>query len=237
MSDNLYYLLTLLPSLPNLGEALTPEDALAKIREESDENLLLLADLLECESEIEKCAIHYYVMGSRDFLPNLSERLPEKFCEVFATYTSREEADWLTAVYIAWFELLLEIGDNTGSGLLKEWARWEYSLRTRLRIERLHAAGRLPADPDSLVPEFMNELSEQPDLQHLVDFARTFSEPMKAEKFLDQVRIDFLRRAVAQYSFSVDELVAYMLELRIHLRYARLSPEKGRKLLEEVTRL
>ena len=102
MSDNLYYLLTLLPSLPNLGEPLAPEDAIAKIREESDEKLLLLADLLECESEIENCASHYYVQGSRDFVVNLSERLPEKFCEVFATYTSRDEADWLTAIYAAW---------------------------------------------------------------------------------------------------------------------------------------
>jgi len=237
VSDNLYYLLTLLPSLPNLGEPLAPEDAIAKIREESDEKLLLLADLLECENEIENCASHYYVQGSRDFVVNLSERLPEKFCEVFATYASRDEADWLTAVYAAWFELLLEIGDATGSGLLKEWARWEYSLRTRLRIERLRVTGRLPADPDSIVPEFMNELYEQPDNQHIVEFTRTFSEPMKAEKYLDQTRIDFLRQAVAQFSFTVDELVAYMLELRIHLRYARLSPEKGRKLLEEVTRL
>lgn len=237
MSDNLFYLLTLLPSLPNLGEPLAPEDAMAKIREESDENLLLLADLLDCENEIEKCASHYYVNGIREYAPNLSDRLPESFQELFATYHTREEADWLTAVYAAWFELLIEIGDATGSGLLKEWAKWEYALRTRLRIDRLRVAGRLPADPDSLVPEFMNELTDQPDHQHLVELARTFSEPMKAEKLLDQTRIDYLRRAVAQFSFSVDELVAYMLELRIHLRYARLSPEKGRKLLEEVTRL
>jgi hypothetical protein len=237
VSDNLFYLLTLLPSLPNLGEPLAPEDAMAKIREESGENLLLLADLLDCENEIEKCAFHYYIQGSREYAPQLSERLPESFHELFATYHNRDEADWMTAVYAAWFELLLETGDATGSGLLKEWAKWEYSLRTRLRIERLRAAGRLPADPDSIVPEFMNELTEQPDHQHLVDFVKTFSEPMRAEKFLDQARIDYLRRAVAQFSFSVDELVAYMLELRIHLRYARLSPEKGRKLLEEVTRL
>jgi hypothetical protein len=237
VSDNLFYLLTLLPSLPNLGEPLAPEDAMAKIREESGENLLLLADLLDCENEIEKCALNYYIQGSREYVPQLSERLPESFHELFATYHSRDEADWMTAVYAAWFELLLETGDATGSGLLKEWAKWEYSLRTRLRVERLRAAGRLPADLDSIVPEFMNELTDQPDHQHLVDFVKTFSEPMRAEKFLDQARIDYLRRAVAQFSFTVDELVAYMLELRIHLRYARLSPEKGRKLLEEVTRL
>ncbi|KAF1081835.1 MAG: hypothetical protein GQF41_1475 [Candidatus Rifleibacterium amylolyticum] len=237
MSDNLFYLLTLLPSLPNLGEPLTPEDAMAKIREESDAGLLLLADLLDVENEIDKCALHYYVQGSREYTASLSERLPDSFHELFASYHHRDEADWLTAIYAAWFELLLEVGDITGSGLLKEWAKWEYALRTRLRIERLRAAGRLPADVDAIVPEFMKELSDLPDQHQLVEAARASTEPMKAEKMLDQARIDYLRRAVAQFSFSVDELVAYMLELRIHQRYARLSPEKGRKLLEEVTRL
>jgi len=237
VSDNLFYLLTLLPSLPNLGEPLTPEDAMAKIREESGAGLLLLADLLECEHEIEKCASIYYVQGSRDYTPNLSERLPEAFQELFATYHQRDEADWLTAIYAAWFDLLIELGDVTGSDLLKEWAKWEYALRTHLRIERLRAAGRLPADVDSIVPEFMKELSDQPDQHQLIEAARASTEPMKAEKMLDQARIDYLRRSVAQFSFSVDELVAYMLELRIHQRYARLRPEAGRKLLEEVTRL
>lgn len=237
MSDNLFYLLTLLPSLPNLGEPLAHEDALAKIREESDARMLLLADLLDCENEIKKCAAQYYVQGSKDYLPNLSERLPESFQNLFATYHHCDEAEWLTAVYAAWFELLLELGGATGSELLKNWAKWEYSLRTRLRIERLRSAGQLPADLDSIIPEFMKELSDLPDHHQLIETARAMSEPMKAEKFLDQARIDYLRRAVVQFSFSVDELVAYMLELRIHQRYASLSPEKGRKLLEEVTRL
>lgn len=237
MSDNLFYLLTLLPSLPNLGEPLAAEDALAKIREESDARMLLLADLLECESEIDRCALEHYVNGNRDYLANLSDRLPEGFHDLFATYHSRDEADWLSAIYAAWFELLLELAAAAGSALLKDWAKWEYALRTRLRIERLRSAGRLPADVDAIVPEFMKELSDLPDQHQLVETARAISEPMKAEKFLDQARIDYLRRSVAQYSFSIDELVAYMLELRIHQRYARLSPEKGRKLLEEVTRL
>lgn len=237
MADNLFYLLTLLPSLPNLGEPLASEDAMAKIREESDVRLLLFADLLDCENEIKKCTTHYYLQDSKDYLPNLSERLPESFQELFATYQHCDEAEWLTAVYAAWFELLIELGDATGSELLKNWAKWEYSLCTSLRVERLRSAGQLPADLGSIVPEFMKELSDLPDHHQLIEAARAMSEPMKAEKTLDQARIDYLRRAVAQFSFSVDELVAYMLELRIHQRYARLSPEKGRKLLEEVTRL
>lgn len=237
MSGNLYYLMTVLPSLPNLGEALAVEDAMARIREEIDEKLLLLADLLDCENEIEKCAMQHFVLQSRDFQPDFSERVPEDFVDLFMTYSSSRESEWLTDVYAAWFNMLIEFGDQTGSDLLKEWAKWEYALRTGLRIERLKSAGRLPADLDSIIPEFMKELSDYTDHASLIETYKGISEPLKAEKFLDQVRIDYLRRAADSYTFSTDELIAYMLELRIHNRYARLNPEKGRKILEEVTAL
>jgi hypothetical protein len=58
---------------------------------------------------------------------------------------------------------------------------------------------------------------------------------MKAEKTIDQYRLDFIRSLAISYSFSADELIAYMLELRIFARYARLDLEKGRKILQEVT--
>jgi hypothetical protein len=60
---------------------------------------------------------------------------------------------------------------------------------------------------------------------------------MAAEKLLDQSRVDYLRSFAGNYTFTIEELIAYMLELRIHNRYARLSPEQGRKILEEVTAL
>ena len=60
---------------------------------------------------------------------------------------------------------------------------------------------------------------------------------MDAEMVLDQARIDFLKNKFSPYSFEIDELIAYMIELRIHNRYARLSLEEGHKILEEVTSL
>ncbi|MDD2997504.1 MAG: DUF2764 family protein [Candidatus Riflebacteria bacterium] len=237
MAANFFYLLTVLPALPALAEPFPTEDVMAKIRDESDDNLLLLADLLECESEIEKCGLQYYVLDHKDFRPCFSDRIPESFVDTFMSFSVTREADWFSLVYAAWFELLIAVGDKTGSALLKQWARWEYSLRTALRIDRLKVAGKLAAEHDAIVPGFMKELSEVPDNEHFAEAYKSFSEPMKAEKFLDQTRIDYLRGLVAQFSFTIDELVAYLLELRIHNRYARLSPEKGRKILKEVTTL
>jgi len=238
VADNLFYLLTVLPALPaNAGEPVAADDALARIREEGDERLLLLADLLDTEAEIERCGLQYFVLGGRDYQPRLAERLPESFIEVFMTYPNAKESDWLTAVFAAWFEMLMDMGKNTGSGLLRCWAEWEYSLRTLLRIERLKNTARTATDNDALLPAFMKQFSELPDNAALVDGYMSFSEPLKAEKYLDQARIDFLRKAATQFSFSLDELFAYLLELRIHNRYARLSPDRGRKILEEVTTL
>lgn len=238
MTDNLFYLLTVLPALPaNAGEQMPVDDALARIREESDERMLYLANLLDVEAEIERCGLQFFVMNGREFQPHLSDSLPESFVEIFMSFVTSKEADWLSNIYTAWFELLIETGKRTGSGLLKSWAEWEYSLRSLLRLERLKNPGRNASDNENLLPAFMKDFSEQPDNAALVEAYKTFTEPLKAEKFLDQSRIDFLRRAVVQFSFSLDELIAYMLELRIHNRYARLNPDKGRKILEEVTTL
>jgi hypothetical protein len=213
------------------------DDVLAAIHEEKDERLVFLADLLAAENEIERCGLHYFVMNARDFQPHLSESLPEAFVEAFMSFSASKEHDWLDNVYAAWFELLIATGRRTGSGLLQQWAEWEYSLRTWLRLDRLKNAGRGSSDSETLLPAFMKDFSEQPDNAHLVEAYRSFSEPLKAEKFLDQARIDYLRKSAMQFSFSLDELIAYLLELRIHNRYLRLNPDKGRKILEEVTTL
>jgi hypothetical protein len=71
----------------------------------------------------------------------------------------------------------------------------------------------------------------------LIEAWKATADPMAAEKLLDQSRVDYLRSFAGNYTFTIEELIAYMLELRIHNRYARLSPEQGRKILEEVTAL
>lgn len=237
MSGNLFYLLTILPVLPaTAGDPVPVDDAMARIRDEGDGRLLFLADLLEVEAEIERCGFNFFVQGNHDYRPQLSALLPESFVQTFLSFSDSSEADWLTNVYASWFELFMNTSRRTGSGFLGFWAAWEYSLRTLLRLERSKAAGRSAAELESMIPEFMKDAFDSETIA-LVDTYKTINEPLKAEKFLDQARIDFLRRSVIHYSFSLDELIAYLLELRIHNRYARLNPDRGRKILEEVTTL
>lgn len=237
MSGNLFYLLTILPVLPaTAGDPVSADDAMARIRDEGDARLLFIADLLEVEAEIDRCGLNYFVQGNHDYRPQLSPQLPETFVETFLSFSGSTESEWLTSVYAAWFELLMNTSRKTGSVFLGFWAAWEYSLRTLLRLERSKAAGRSAVELENMVPAFMKDAFTAETIA-IVDAYKAISEPLKAEKFLDQARIDFLRRSAVHYSFSLDELIAYLLELRIHNRYARLNPDRGRKILEEVTTL
>ncbi|MGM0598687.1 MAG: hypothetical protein ACQETH_02605 [Candidatus Rifleibacteriota bacterium] len=235
MSNKLFYLMTYLPTLPALGQDLPEVDALAKIRDESDEKLLLLADLLEAEEIIKQTGMQFFVLENKDFKPELSERLPENFVKLFYSFKEVPEAEWLENIYFAWFALFIELSNSIKSDLLAEWAQWEYSLRLALKSERLKTenSNKSISTDENLLPG----MSAVIDHGSVVESWKAIDEPMQAEKFLDQYRIDFLRNLGTQYTFAIEELIAYMLELRIHNRYARLSLDEGRKILEEVTAL
>ena len=233
---NFEYLLTLLPSLPaNLGDKVSIEEAYRLLKSENNAKVDYLVDILSVEDLIKDFALQYYVQGNKSYEFELPESLPDNFKEVFNSFNEKSESNWTTDIYASWFDLLINTGRGVGSSALAEWAKWEYSLRINLMIDRLKRAG-LEYDENELKPEFMFTDSEY-DTYSLVESYRKCSEPMKAERALDDSRLDFIRSLATNYSFSTDELVAYMLELRIYERYARLDPEKGRKILQEVTAL
>ncbi len=230
------YLLTLLPSLPaNLGDKVSIDEAYRLLKSENNTKLDYLVDILSVEDVIKDFSLEYYVQGNKSFKVELPKSLPDNFQNDFFTFNEKSESDWITDIYSSWFNLLINTGKQVGSSILAEWAKWEYSLRINLMIDRLKRAG-LEYDEDELKPDFMR-YDNSYDTSSLVDSYRKSSEPMKAERALDASRLDFIRSLATSYSFSADELVAYMLELRIFQRYARLDPEKGRKILQEVTAL
>ena len=233
---NFEYLLTLLPSLPaNLGDKVSIDEAYRLIKLEDSSKLDYLVDVLSVEDLIKDFALQYYVQGNKSYEFELPKSLPDSFQKVFNSFNEKSEPDWTTDVYAAWFDMLINTGRQVGSSILAEWAKWEYSLRINLMIDRLKKAG-LEYDETELIPDYIR-YDNSYETSSLVEAYRKCSEPMKAERALDTSRLDFIRSLATSYSFSADELVAYMLELRIYERYARLDPEKGRKILQEVTAL
>lgn len=235
MSGKLFYLLTLLPSLPEIGSPPPQIDLFERIRQEESPGLSLLADLLQTEDIIKECAMNYYVLNTDGYKPEFFETTPEDF-RVIVSNTELEEAQWTQQVYTQWFEILIEQSQQTGSALLKDWAEWELALRNELKIERESREGQSTDSTKAL--ELVSKSGFLTyDHKMLVQSYYAIENPMQAEKFLDKVRIDFIRQTVNEYSFDIDELTAYMLEMRIHRRYEDMSPEKGRKILEEVITL
>ena len=231
---SLEYLLTLLPSLPeNLGDKVSIEEAYRLLKFEDDAKLSYLVDVLNAEDEIKNCGLQYFVLQNKSFNTELPQSLPESFQEMFFSFNSKTESEWMTSVYAAWLDMLTKTSKEIGSSLLAEWAKWEYSLRINLMIDRFKRAG-IEFDEYEIVPDFLR-FDSQYNTDYIVEAYRKCSEPMNAEKTIDQFRLDYLRNSAISYSFSADELIAYMLELRIYARYSRLDLEKGRKILQEVT--
>lgn len=236
MTGRYYYLLTLLPALPELGRFVEVDNVFEQIRLEGDSNVCLLADLLEAEEKIVQVASERFVEQNPGFKGQFPDSIPDSFVELVNESEILKEADWLDAVYPQWFALLDQFSAATGSRLVSKWARRECTLRVQLQIHRMKNEN-ISVDTDAITPEFIRQEGFVEDFSDVIQTYYSIDNPMTAEKYLDQFRVDFLRQSAQQYSFSIDELVAYMLELRTHKRYSIMSPEKGRKILKEVTTL
>ena len=240
MDTRLTYLLTLLPPLPPLGETppLTMADTLALLRQQGGTDMELLAGLLEAESSLQHSLDEWVVNppGSRVVPGSLPQPLRALFDdELVAGMT--EEA-WVGSVRQAYLELLSEAGRRLGSNLLSRWSAWEVSLRLNLAQRRARSRG----DRDDSGQESTTEVD--PDLEAALSAwsatrsrgtdSERLGAAMEAEVSLDAARLAFLTRESPRYSFALDELVAYLLQLRLLERHRLLDRQRGRTLLKAV---
>lgn len=234
MSARLFYLLSSLPPLPGFGEALPVrlDDVLAALRAEEDPTLGVLADCFAVEPALRAMAKSRLV-GHLDEPPaELVALLPELLREQVAVWPSREdEVAWHESVCFAWFAFMHRTGCSVGSRLLQCWSSWEMALAVHLANARDAAesfpdkARPLPAD----APDF--------DFAALVAEWSNAADPMIGEHKLDEARFAYLAAESTRYSFELDELVSYLLKLRLLSRYAGLDRGAALKILEEVTAL
>lgn len=236
-----YYLLTVLPPLPSVGGALpiTMAEALALLRQQG-EGLEPLTDAFETEQPL-RDALDEWVSnppGSRALPAAIPPPLASLFDEA-AIAGSTEDA-WVDAVWQAWLDLLAGAGRRVGSALLPRWTAWEAALRRRLagrrrgqREERVSSGGQEEDGDgfrqDAILAEWTAARSRGGGLG--------LAAAMQAEETLDERRLDFLDEESPRYTFTVDEVVAYLLKLRLLERWQRLDPEKGRALVSQVATL
>ena len=243
MDTRLIYLLTLLPPLPPLGETppLTLADTLVLLRQQGGADLELLAELLDAEpllrSSLDEWVVH--PPGSRVVPGALPQPLRALFAdELVAGMT--EEA-WVGAVRQAYLELLSEAGRRLGSNLLSRWSGWEGDLSLNLARRRARLLGDRGDAEQGPAPEIDPGLEAALSAWSATRSRSTDAErlgvALEAEVSLDRARLAFLAGESPRYSFALDELVAYLLQLRLLERHQRLDPKRGRALLEEVATL
>lgn len=235
MSTSLIYLLTYLPSLPELGTPVDLEEIYEFLGDKNLGEVTQLMELIDCETLIETFADKYFITKQSESAIEIPQVVPDKLSKILLDNTL-SEPDWLNKVFLSWIDALYDYGAKMGSTLLCEWAKWEVSLRLQLKTRRNQSGGKKTG---VTLPISLTDFHDTTLYNHtrLINDYYNSSNPMMAELNLDKARIAFLRGSCEKYTFSRDELIAYLLELRIHRRHAAMSPEKGRKILEEVTTL
>lgn len=242
LDTRLTYLLTLLPPLPPLGEIppLTLADTLILMRQQGGADLELLAGLLEAETPLHH-AMDEWVMnppGSR--VPPSALPLPLRALFDEERLSAMTEEAWVGAVRQAYLDLLAEAGHRLGSTLLVRWSDWEGSLRLDLARRRARLRGDRDEPgpgPPQVDPGLAAALAAWGAARSPGAETERLAAAMAAEVSLDAARLAFLQGESPRYSFALDELVAYLLQLCLLERHQRLDRQRGRALLREVAAL
>jgi len=238
VDTRLTYLLTLFPQLPPLGETppLSMADALVLLRQQGGTDLELLAELLESESLLREALDEWLVNppGSRVVPGALPPPVRALFAE--ARMLGMTEEAWVGSVRQAYLDLLSESAHRLGSTLLSRWSRWEGSLGLNLARHRAQMRGdrdeHAQGPPPVVDPWLESALTAWNATRSRGGDAGRLGAAMEAEISLDAARLAFLERESPRYSFAMDELVAYLLHLRLLERHQQLDPQRGRGLLK-----
>ncbi len=237
MSSRLYYLMSLLPALPALGNPppITTEELFRIIREERSEPARTLAEAFNFAALLMEAAENRLLgYPGADTLGaySIEPEAPPILVELFLLDPQEIGEDlWFTELWREYFGFLETIGQSIGSSLLVRWTHWESALREQLMQVRRQAIGTFAGS------ETAKDTAATWDHSALIAEWRKTSDPMVGERLLDEARIGFIETESAHYSFGIDELVAYFLKLSLLLRHAGLNREAGIKILEEVTAL
>jgi len=239
VDTRLTYLLTLFPKLPSLGETppLTMANALVLLRQQGGTDLELLAELLEAESLLREALDEWIVnpTGSRVVPSSLPPPLRALFNE--GRMLDLTEETWVGSVRQAYLDLLSESAHRVGGTLLARWSRWEGSMRLNLARHRARLRGdrdEHAEGPPAVDPWLEAALTAWSATRSRGGEAERLGAAMEAEIALDAARLSFLERESPRYSFAMDELVAYLLHLRLLERHQQLDQQRGRTLLKEV---
>lgn len=244
MATDLYFLLTLCPALPELGEEplLSLGEVCAHLAGADDPRLHRLARLFTTCQEIESAAAAW-VMGenmpvSAACQEILTTELPECRNLLDQPPQSVSEAIWLTRMHELLSGWVESSARGLGSCLLADYTRFDRRLRQAVAAQRRLWWEEQQPGVTASMPEVAVPSAEETAFSVIPDVvARWYAapDPMAGEVILDRARWAFISERAGNYSFSLEEMVGYLLQLRLVQRHRTFGRDQGTSLLQEVT--
>jgi len=124
--------------------------------------------------------------------------------------------------------LLWESGSH--SALLKEWEKFNRSLRNELVRTRAVKKGK---DPNKYL---RGSDGLDPFIAPLAHWAANQDSPMEAESYLDKIRWEKIEELKAGHYFDIEFLAAYGLQLQILERWRKINTCESAEILERLVR-
>ncbi len=159
---------------------------------------------------------HYYTLAALKTI-RLGEKIPitEEYFLQFAEDTIDAHS----------YQILLKcrwgLTEPTGFSFADRILSWEKDLRLELAKARIL---KLPFD----TPPNLQGSAGSYNLLEQVRVVMALDSPLDAERYLDQLRWNFLEEISARHYFDLEALVVYYLKLQLALRQERLKEELGR---------
>ncbi len=164
-------------------------------------------------------AEYYYLVSQLPSLDGISESMPipitqEKFFELCDSFLGKKAAGELQSLTLA---PSLE-GDSTRSDLIAAWNDGERNLRLAL--------GKVRADKLNKAFE-LKKINVPTEFFKVANTAVEMSNPLDAEKYLLQCRLNFLETLRPMNSFSEEYIFYYALKLKLILRIRKFDAALG----------
>ncbi len=170
----------------------------------------------------------YYLMAQLPSLDGLSETTPlpiseEEFYEVCSRFLNAKQIKILKSLTL----VPSKTNQSVGSALVAAWDNGERQLRLALGQYRA----------DKLKKPFDMSMSGQnisPQILQIVRSATEMKDPLSAEKYLNQYRVDFLETLRPMDAFSIEAVYYYGIKLKLLCRIRAFDVEKGKQAYGEI---
>jgi len=176
-------------------------------------------------------------VNQEDQLPVFMQSVLEDHSENFAQLVSRE-------IELILYKSLYESMENLPDGFLKNFFRFEFSLRNILAALNCRMLNKeVPSEliEDALTYEKLIKSSSQDfglsgDVEFVSGLTDVFSsnDPVLLEKSIDKLRWNMIETLVSLQYFSSEIVFAYYLKLLIVKRWAMLDDDKGNERFKQI---